>query len=232
MKSIAFWALVAWLVCSAPSRGAEPSSRAVPPAGPTTSASESAPAVPTPEGKQLKVPVAGSAEPFDGSPHRIPGVVEAEDFDAGDADAAYHDLTEENEGADYRGRTQVDIERRPDASNGHGIGWTRAGEWLTYTVQATEPGAYTLEIPVASDKAGGRFHVEFDGKDGTGPVTVPDTGGWTKLQTIRIDGVRVPAGISVMKVIMDADGASGSVGDIDCFRFSRANESPARPGTP
>ena len=72
-----------------------------------------------------------------------------------------------------------------------------------------------------SDNAGGRFRVEFDGKDVSGLVTVPDTGGWTKLQTIRIDGVRVPAGVSVMKVIMDADGASGSVGDIDCFRFSR-----------
>ena len=24
--------------------------------------------------------------------------------------------------------TQVDIEKRPDASNGHGIGWTRSGD--------------------------------------------------------------------------------------------------------
>lgn len=187
----------------------------------TASAGEPAPPPPARTGKQLKVSVPNAPEPFRGSPHRIPGVVEAEDFDAGDADAAYHDLTEANEGADYRGQTQVDIERRPDASNGHGIGWTRAGEWLRYTVQATEPGAYTLEIPLASDNAGGRFRVEFDGKDVSGLVTVPDTGGWTKLQTIRIDGVRVPAGVSVMKVIMDADGASGSVGDIDCFRFSR-----------
>lgn len=160
-------------------------------------------------------------EPFRGVIRRIPGVIEAEDFDAGDAGVAYHDLTEANQGADYRGKTQVDIERRVDASNGHGIGWTRAGEWLAYTVEATGPGPYTLEIPVASAKTGGCFHIEFDGKDVTGPIKVPDTGGWTKLQTIRIDGVMVPAGRTVMRVVMDADGTSGSVGDIDCIEFRR-----------
>lgn len=166
--------------------------------------------------------------PFGGTPRRIPGIVEAEDFDEGEAGVAYHDVNVANEGADYRGPTQVDIERRPDASNGHGVGWTRAGEWLVYTVEAAAPGPYTLEIPVASAKAGGRFHLEFDGTDATGPITVPDTGGWGKLQTIRIEGVRVPEGRSVMKVVMDAIGASMSVGDIDCFIFSRGTTGPER----
>ncbi len=159
--------------------------------------------------------------PFGGSPRRLPGVVEAEDFDAGAADVAYHDVTERNEGADYRDPTRVDIERRGDASNGHGIGWTRQGEWLIYTVEVEEPGTYGLEIPVASAKAGGRFHIEFDGRDVTGPIRVPDTGAWTKLETVRIGRVELPRGRMVMKVVMDADGDSGSVGDIDCFRFIR-----------
>ena len=169
------------------------------------------------------------ASPFHGSPCRIPGVVEAEDFDTGDADAAYHDLTAPNEGADYRGATQVDIERRSDASNGHGLGWTRAGEWVQYTVDVSEAGSYVLEIPVASAKAGGRFHIEFDGKDVTGPIEIPDTGGWTKLQTIKKEGVRLSRGMAIMKVIMDADGASGGVGDMDCFRFSGPAQLAPRP---
>jgi chitinase len=173
-----------------------------------------------------------ATEPFGGTPRRIPGVVEAEDFDEGEAEAAYHDVTEANQGADYRGRTQVDIERRADASNGHGIGWTRAGEWLVYTVEVVAPGPYTLEIPVASAKAGGRFHIEFDGKDVTGPIAVLDTGAWTKLETIRVDRVHVPAGKAVMKVVMDADGQSMSIGDIDCFRFLRPRDPPAAPRTP
>lgn len=166
------------------------------------------------------------AEPFRGVVHQIPGIIEGEDFDEGNPGVAYHDLTEANHGADYRGRTQVDIERRADASNGFGIGWTRAGEWLTYTVEAKVQGSYTLEIPVASAKTGGRFHIEFDGKDATGPIAVPDTGAWTQLRTIRIDAVRVPAGRTVMKVIMDADGDCGGIGDIDCFRFSQSHDSP------
>lgn len=172
-----------------------------------------------------------AGEPYRGGPRRIPGVIEAEDFDAGDAGVAYHDLTAANHGADYRGPTQVDIERRPDASNGHGIGWARAGEWLTYTVQAADPGPYTLEISVASAQVGGRFHIEFDGKDATGPIQVPDTGGWTTLQTIRVHGVRVPAGRTVMKLVMDADGASGFIGDIDCMTFRRQQD-PAPPQKP
>jgi len=168
--------------------------------------------------------------PFGGTPRLIPGLVEAEDFDEGEAGIAYHDINAVNEGADYRGPTQVDIERRPDASNGHGIGWTRAGEWLVYTVEANAPGPYTVEIPVASAKAGGRFHIEFDGIDATGPITVPDTGGWGKLQTIRVDGVRVPAGRSAMKVVMDANGESMSVGDIDCFIFRRVPAGPTPAG--
>ena len=169
-----------------------------------------------------------ATQPFGGTPRRIPGIIEAEDFDEGESGVAYHDVTEANEGADYRGRTRVDIERRSDASNGHGLGWTRAGEWIVYTVAAADPGPYTLEMPVASAKAGGVFHVEFDGVDATGPITVPDTGGWGKLQTIRIEGVRVPEGRSVMKVVMDAIGASMSVGDIDCFIFSRGTTGPER----
>ena len=43
----------------------------------------------------------------------------------GASGVAYQDTDEANRGADYREATQVDIEKRSDASNGHGIGWTR-----------------------------------------------------------------------------------------------------------
>lgn len=47
----------------------------------------------------LLLPGAGFAgEPFRGGPRRIPGVIEAEDFDMGDDGIAHHDLTEENHG--------------------------------------------------------------------------------------------------------------------------------------
>lgn len=163
------------------------------------------------EGKQT--------QPFRGKPHPIPGVIEAEEYDKGEPGHAYHDTDQVNHGADFRGVTQVDIEKRPDASQGYGIGWTRKGEWLIYTVHVQKPGDYTIEIPVASNKKGGIFHLEFDGKDVTGPIQVPDTGGWDKLKTITVKGVTLPKGTFSMKVMMDSVGPSGSIADIDYFRF-------------
>jgi hypothetical protein len=162
---------------------------------------------------------AGETTPYGGTPGNIPGVIEAEHYDEGPAGAAYVDVDPENQGEPYRAETQVDIEKRPDASNGHGVGWTRKGEWLLYTVTVATAGDYAIEMPVASNKRGGRFHIEMNGKDVTGRIEVPDTGGWDKLQVIRKEPVRLEAGTHAMKVVMDSQGLSGSIGDIDLFRF-------------
>jgi len=161
-------------------------------------------------------------KPYKGKVQVIPGVVEAEHFDEGPAGVAYHDVDEENQGADYREPTQVDIEARPDASNKHGIGWVREKEWLIYTVEVKEAGDYTLEIPVASNKPGGTFHIAFNGKDVSGPITIPDTGGWQILKVLTIENVTLEAGLQHMKLVMDKDGESGGIGDIDMVRFKKA----------
>jgi len=160
--------------------------------------------------------------PFGGKPQTIPGKVEMEHYDEGAPGTAYKDNDPKNQGADYRKKTQVDIEKRGDASNGHGIGWTNAGEWLNYTVDVKESGAYDIKIPVASQKRGGLFHLEIGGKDLTGPIRVPDTGGWKKMKTITHEGVKLEKGVHVLKFVMDENGESGFVGDIDCLIFSRS----------
>lgn len=161
--------------------------------------------------------------PWGEKPHAIPGRIEAEHYDKGKAGVAYHDVDEKNLGADYREPTQVDIEKRDDASNGHGVGWTRKGEWLIYTVDVQQEGEYTVTMPVASQGRGGRFHLEIDGKDVSGPIHVPDTGGWQTLKVIRHKDVKLPKGTFAMKVVMDEQGPSGSIGDIDYFRFERSD---------
>ena len=65
--------------------------------------------------------------PFGGEPQMIPGKVETEHYDEGAPGTAYKDNDTKNQGADYRNNTQVDIEKRGDASNGHGVGWTKGG---------------------------------------------------------------------------------------------------------
>lgn len=161
----------------------------------------------------------GPSTPWKGRAHAIPGVIEAEHYDEGAAGVAYHDVTPKNEGVAYRGETQVDIEGRPDASNLHGIGWTRAGEWLLYTVDVRAAGTYAIEFPVASKKPGGTFHLEFNGVDKTGPIRIPDSGDWTKLVLIKKEGVKLEKGLQVLKLVCDQVGESRSIGDIDLFRF-------------
>ncbi len=160
-------------------------------------------------------------QPYKGKVHAIPGQIEAEDFDEGGEGVAYHDTEPENRektAPPYR-EGGVDLEFREDASGKYNLGWTRPGEWLIYTVEVKETASYRIEMKVACDKRGGQFRLEFDGVDRTGPVEVPDTGGWKILKPFAKGGVKLEAGRYAMKLVLDKPGEKGSIGDIDFFRF-------------
>ena len=173
-----------------------------------------------PRGGSTKPDPTSGTQPFGGKAQALPGVVEAEHFDEGPEGKAFADADPQNQGAPYR-QTSVDIEPRSDASGGYGVGWTKAGEWLVYTVEIAESGTYKLEVPAASAGNGGTFHIEVDGADRTGPIQVPNTGSWQKLQTISKDGIRLDSGRRLLRVVMDTEGETKSVGDMDYFRFTR-----------
>src|SRR5262249_9169657 len=118
---------------------------------------------------------AAASTPYSGTPAPIPGTIQASDFDRGGEGTAYHDTTIGNAGGAYR-PTSVDLEASADG--GYDVEKPRAGEWLNYTVNVASAGSYTAAFRVASLGQGGTFHVEFDGTNVTGAITVPDTGGW------------------------------------------------------
>ena len=172
----------------------------------------------------VQLPGGRATQPYGGSPHDIPGVIEAEHYDEGAPGKAYSDVDEKNHGADYRGATQVDIEKRSDASGGYGVGWTKAGEWVIYTVRVVEAGRYTVEFPVASAKKGGTFHLELDGRPITGAIDVPNTGSWQQLELIRAETVPLQKGVQRLKLALDTEGETNSIGDIDLLRFAKLKE--------
>ena len=45
-------------------------------------------------------------------------------------------------------------------------------------------GSYNFDVRVASNGGGGTFHIEVDGVDVTGPMTVPNANGWDVWQTV------------------------------------------------
>ena len=163
-----------------------------------------------------------ATKPFRGKEHVIPGKIETEHYDEGKPGEAYYDADEKNLGVDYRGVTQVDIEKRDDASNGHGIGWTKAGEWVAYSVDVKESGDYDVKFVLSAPSEGGKIHLDFNGKDATGPIAVPNTGSFQKLGSVVKKNVPLEAGKYVMKMVMDANGKSGWVSDIDSIEFTRS----------
>ena len=155
--------------------------------------------------------------PFGGTPMALPGTVQAEDYDSGGEGVAYHDLSQGNEGAQYR-TTNVDIAVAADVGGGYTLGWVGASEWLNYTVAVGSAGTYDIEVRVASAGSGGAFHIEVDGVDVTGVMNVPNTGGWQSWTTLRRNAVTLAAGTQVWRIVMDGNGATGAVGNFNYFR--------------
>lgn len=161
--------------------------------------------------------------PYSGSPVTLPGIVSTENFDNGGEGVAYYDTDAGNNGGQYRD-TNVDIVG--DGQGGYKIGWVRAGEWLNYSVNVTTAGLYNLAVPVGSPGAGGTFHIEMDGANITGTMSVPDTGWWGTYQIVTKTNVSLAAGAHNLRLVMDTNGAHGYVGDIDYLSFTPAGVQP------
>jgi hypothetical protein len=160
---------------------------------------------------------------------KIPGTVQAEDFDQGPAGMVYSDTTPGNIGKAYRA-TDVDMEPTSDSGGGYNLGWVAAGEWMKYTVDVASAGSYDLEVRVASRGAGGIFHIEIDGVDRTGPVTIPETGGWQQWSSVHKRGLQLAAGRQAWRVVMDKDGEF-AVGNINFFRLAHSMTEPSSAAT-
>ncbi len=92
---------------------------------------------------------------FLGAPAKIPGTVEAENFDTGGEGLSYHDTYPSNITGVYRPYEAVDIYDR--LGDGYHIGNANPGEWYEYTVDVEEAGEYIINIFLASEEGGGSF---------------------------------------------------------------------------
>ena len=103
-------------------------------------------------------PPSGST-PYGGAPVVLPGQIEAEHFDEGGKNVAYFDSTAGNAGGRLRA-TDVDIQPTSDVGAGYNIGWIAPGEWLAYSIDVSHSRTYTFSTRVASNGAGGTFHIK------------------------------------------------------------------------
>jgi hypothetical protein len=146
--------------------------------------------------------------------------VQAENYDMGGEGVAYHDVDAANQGGAYRLIEAVDVATTNDVGGGFHLGWLKAGEWLNYTVTATASQPYTFSARVASPGTGGQFHVEVDGVNVTGTLTIPNTKSWLNWDTITSSPFDLTAGRHLVTLVMDTNGSTGSVGNINWFALN------------
>ena len=174
----------------------------------------------------LRQPHDNTSLPFKN--HQINQAINVSDYDLGKCSVAYWDtdtanyhlntnsFTNWNQGWTYR-NDGVDIEKSYDshsASNGFGVGWTAANEWLQFTIQSDSAAAYQLMIRSASASAPAIIHFECNGMDVTPYKQLPVTGGWQTWMTTTFEDVIIPAGTNQIRLFFDQGGSN-----ISLFRF-------------
>ncbi|MEI6775792.1 MAG: ELWxxDGT repeat protein [Chloroflexales bacterium] len=143
--------------------------------------------------------------------------IEAENFDRGGEGLAYHDLDPTNHNLIYRPGEGVDLQTAGGATY---LAYASAGEWLRYTVETPYATHDNLSVQVASLGPGGDFHVEVDGNNVSGPMTIPDTGGWSNWITQRLPDIVLEPGRHVITLQLDRNGSVGTVGNFDWFELA------------
>jgi endonuclease/exonuclease/phosphatase family metal-dependent hydrolase len=128
----------------------------------------------------------------------LPGRIEAENFDNGGQGVAYSDASGGNEGGYTARGGDVDLEL--GSGSGADVGWTSAGEWLQYTVNAPTGGTFDLVARVAG--YGGAFTIQVDGSPVATGVPVPDTGGWQNWTSVTRSGIALSAGTHRIRFVV------------------------------
>jgi len=150
--------------------------------------------------------------PFTGTPFAVPATFQAEDFDQGGEGVAYHDLVPGNAGGQYRTTEDVDIFSN-SPNPGLRVANFNTGEWLSYSINVAQAGAYRIEANVSSTMTNTRFHFEIDGAPVTGSITVPTTPNWITFNWVGAGGINLTAGTHVLKIVSEQEWF-----DIDALR--------------
>ena len=158
----------------------------------------------TSESVKIKVNVPQAS--YGNSPWPIPGKIEFENYDVGGNGYAYNDATvgtQVSPAPAFRTDEDVDIENCTDVGTGYNIGFSTAGEWLEYTVNAAAAGVYSLTLRVACNGDGRTLSLSSNGTDVASNIAIPNTAGWQTWTDVKLE-VTLPAGEQVLRFTIGA----------------------------
>ena len=151
----------------------------------------------------------------------FPGMVEMEDFDQGGSGIAYSDKDSENQGKVYR-EDAVDIvglgctdTLNTEGCTGYAIGYTNAGEWLEYSINAVTDAEYMFRAHVASGAENSSFVLYIDGTAVTDTVAIPQGDDWNTYKDVDGKTKKIAKGEHILRVKITGDYAN-----IDWIKFA------------
>ena len=139
---------------------------------------------------------------------KLPGKVEAENYDVGRSGKAYYDNDGENQGKAYR-EDGVDIvgfgcsdEANTKDCEGYAIGYTGEGEWLRYTVNFAEAGEYEVRVNMATPSENAGVKLYIDGKVVADEIIAEQNGenDWNTYTVVKAKTSEIAAGEHALKV--------------------------------
>jgi hypothetical protein len=141
--------------------------------------------------------VAQPPPPVISNPVALPARIEAEDYHR------FVDTSGGNYGDAVCSNTDVDAQLTSDPTGGRcNVGWTAPGEWLEYDVSTASAAAYNLSLRVASDSIGPAMHVEIDGANVSGQLSVPSNG-WQSFADLLTGPFMLSAGNHIVRLVFD-----------------------------
>ena len=146
----------------------------------------------------------------------VPATIEAEDFDDGGQDISFNfkNSTAGNY-KDYRTEKGVAISKSGTVVN---IGNINNGDWLCYTLQVTQAGAYSIETYCVSGGGKTSFYFEVDGKSAGQIVDSPEDDWSVFSHSVKVTNVQLSEGKHVLRWY-----TTGSI-NLDKFVFTRTGE--------
>lgn len=146
----------------------------------------------------------------------VPTTIEAEDFDDGGQNISFHfKNTTAGNYKDYREEKEVAISKSGEIVN---ISNINNGDWLCYTLQVTQEGAYSIDTYCVAGSGKTSFYFEVDGKSAGQIVDSPE-GDWSDFsRTVKVTNVQLSEGKHVLRWY-----TTGSV-NLDKFVLTRTGE--------
>ena len=182
------------------------------------------------ENDEIKLdPIGAAADttpqtPYKGIVSKIPGVIQAENYDDGKQNQSYYDASSSNEGGEYR-TDGVDVVK---ISDGYAVGYTMAGEWMEYTLNVDSVKAYQVIARISSGSDNSSFRLYVDGEPVTDTVRVANGGDWDTYRemivgTIDLSARKISTGSHVLKIEI-----TGNYVNLDWIKFQAPSaEDPA-----